>query len=270
MLANAQHKSQAKTKTLRIGSVSYLNAKPLIYGLEHDDQIELGLEVPSKLLDGLREGRFDVALLPVIDYQRMKGLRILPSGGIGCDGETLTVRIFSKVPVQQIRELACDTDSHTSVALARIILAERYQLEPEFVDLSRDTASSCEARLLIGDKVVCDMPRDFAHELDLGAEWKALTGLPFLFAVWMARTDVELGNLPQRLEDAKHAGMEHIDEIVQRHGLSRGWPAAVARRYLSHHMKYDVGPKQLQATRLFYELASKHGVINSPLNDFRF
>src|SRR5439155_5936270 len=109
------------TRKLRIGSVSYLNARPLIYGLDAHPGVELHLEVPSRLLDGLRADRFDVALLPVIDYQRLENLIIIPAGGIGSDGPTLTVRLFSKVPVKQIRSLACDPDSHTSVALARII-----------------------------------------------------------------------------------------------------------------------------------------------------
>ena len=110
-------------KVLRIGSVSYLNAKPLIYGLEEEKDLRVELAVPAKLLEGLRSGAYDVALLPVIDFQRMEGLRVLTSGGIGCDGPTLTVRIFSKAPIEQIKVLACDTDSHTSVALARVILA---------------------------------------------------------------------------------------------------------------------------------------------------
>src|SRR4051812_15728836 len=99
-------------RRIRVGSVSFLNAKPLIYGLERAPEVELSLAVPSRLLDGLRSAALDVALLPVIDYQQMSGLCIVPSGGIGCDGETLTVRIFSKCPVTEIRTLACDTDSH--------------------------------------------------------------------------------------------------------------------------------------------------------------
>src|SRR3954451_22145665 len=116
----------ARRRVLRVGSVSFLNAKPLIYGLESASDVELSLAVPSRLLEGLRSAALDVALLPVIDYQRMPGLRVVPSGGIACDGETLTVRLFSRRPVEQIRRLACDADSHTSVALARVILAERY------------------------------------------------------------------------------------------------------------------------------------------------
>src|SRR5689334_22847691 len=97
----AEARSTAR-RTVRVGSVSFLNAKPLIYGLEHDEAVDLSLEVPSRLLDGMREGRYDVALLPVIDYQRMEGLRLLTAGGIGCDGPTLTVRIFSRVPIEQV------------------------------------------------------------------------------------------------------------------------------------------------------------------------
>jgi chorismate dehydratase len=128
--------------SLCIGSVSYLNAKPLIWGIEREGDVRLLLDVPSRLLAGLREGRFDVALLPVIDYQRMPGLRIVPAGGIGCDGPTLTVRIFSRVPIERIGRLACDTDSHTSVALARVVLAERWGARPVFVDLSLAETSS--------------------------------------------------------------------------------------------------------------------------------
>jgi chorismate dehydratase len=104
--------------------VSFLNAKPLIYGLEEASGVELKLDVPSRLLDGLLQARFDVALLPVIDYQRLPGLKLLTSGGIGCDGPALTVKIFSPVPIEKIATLGCDTESHTSVALARIVLTD--------------------------------------------------------------------------------------------------------------------------------------------------
>src|SRR5262245_5973994 len=93
--------SSPRRPTLRIASVSYLNARPLIYGLETQPDCELLLEVPAKLIDLLRENRADVALLPVIDYQRMDDLCIVPSGGIGSDGETLTVRVFSKTPISR-------------------------------------------------------------------------------------------------------------------------------------------------------------------------
>lgn len=253
-----------KPNVLRIGSVSYLNAKPLIYGLEEEKDLRVELAVPAKLLEGLRDESYDVALLPVIDYQRMEGLRLLSSGGIGCDGPTLTVRIFSQAPVERIKALACDADSHTSVALARVILAEMYGIRPELMDL-RSAPSSMESVLLIGDKVVCEEPRGYPHQLDLGAAWKELTGLPFVFAAWMARKGVELGDLPARLERAKREGLEHVEEIIAEHALGRGWPAEVARKYLMEYLKFDVTERGLEAITRFHELAASHGVIERPL-----
>jgi len=241
---------------LRLGGVSFLNSKPLLYGLDRDPHLQLTLDVPSRLLDGLRDGRFDVALLPVIDYQRMDGLSIVPSAGIGCDGPTLTVRIFSPVPIEKIDSLACDPDSHTSVALARIILAERYGLHPRLGD-------GC-ARLLIGDKVVCNEPAGMDHQLDLGQAWKELTGMPFVFAVWTARDGVHLSDLPGRLAAAKRHGLAHVDEIVKQYAVPSGWPAKLARDYLTSNLQFDIGPRQLRAMERFYELAARHKLIESP------
>ena len=247
---------------MRIASVSYLNARPLIHGLDANQQVQLSLAVPAKLINLLRDGQADVALLPVIDYARLPGLVIVPAGGIGSDGETLTVRIFSRVPTERIRSLACDPDSHTSVALARIILARRYNLRPEFCDLSRANSDDPhQARLLIGDKVVCEEPAGFQHQLDLGGEWKALTGLPFVFAVWMARRGVDTTTLAHLLTRAKQSGLADIESIISRHALPRGWPADQARRYLTEHLSYDVGPRELGAIRRFYELAAEERII---------
>lgn len=256
---------------IRVGSVSFLNAKPLIYGLENLPTVKLSLDVPSRLLAGLVEKRFDVALLPVIDYQRLPGLRILTAGGIGCDGPTLTVRIFSKVPVGQIRALACDTDSHTSIALARIVLAERYGIFPAIHDFDFHARQRRElddsphtARLLIGDKVVCEEPSGFPHQIDLGQAWKELTGLPFVFAAWMARAGVMLGALSHDLQDAKRAGLRHVEKIISTHATPRGWPSEIARRYLTEYLQFDIGVRQLTAIRKFHELAHKHAAIDHP------
>jgi len=198
----------------------------------------------------------------VIDYQRMDDLCIVPSGGIGSDGETLTVRIFSKTPIDRIATLACDTDSHTSVALARIVLAEQFGVRPEFVELSKMDPRGDAARLLIGDKVVCEEPVGFEHQLDLGAAWKSLTGLPFVFACWMTRVGTKLDDLPDQLGRAKQDGLAHIDEIIRQHALPRGWPASLARDYLTEHLQFDIGPRQLEAIRLFHTLAKDHGMTD--------
>jgi chorismate dehydratase len=248
--------------TFRIASVSFLNARPLIHGLDRDPRVRLMLDVPSRLLDLLRDDRADVALLPVIDYQRLDGLTIIPAGGIGSDGATLTVRIFSRVPVDQIRSLACDPDSHTSVALARIILDRRHDLRPEFSDLSRATDDPTQARLLIGDKVVCEEPLGFPHQLDLGEAWKSLTGLPFVFATWMARsTTPDLPKLHRILSDAKCRGLAEIGDIIRDHAEPRGWPHALARDYLTKHLQFHVGDRELESIRTFHRFAAEAGLI---------
>jgi chorismate dehydratase len=252
------------TNTLRVGSVSFLNAKPLIYGLAEDRTVALKLAVPSQLLSGLEHDQFDVALLPVIDYQRLDKLVLVPSGGIGSQGETLTVRIFSKKPINQIRTLACDTDSHTSVALARVILADKYHVQASFSDLRDDAAESTDARLLIGDKVVCEEPLGFDHQLDLGQAWRELTGLPFVFAIWTARAGVDLHDLPQRLIQAREQGMQHIGEIVEHHALSRGWPADLATQYLTSNLNFEISDIQLKAIETFHEACARHKIIPSP------
>lgn len=261
--------SDPRPAPLRVGSVSFLNAKPLIYGLETNDAISLVLDVPSRLLGGLQSHQLDVALLPVIDYQRLSGLRMLTCGGIASDGPTLTVRIFSPEPISQLTTLACDTDSHTSIALARILLAEVYGMRPRFIDLDQDGTSDSSARLLIGDKVVCAEPKNMPHQLDLGEAWKRMTGLPFVFALWMARSEVDLGDLPRQLDIARREGMNHVEQIIQAHALPRGWALDTARRYLTEHLQFEIGPRHIEAIRLFHQLSHQHGVIEHEPWDLR-
>ena len=258
---------QPVTQMLRIGSVSYFNSKPLIYGLDTFDDLDLKLAVPARLIDGLRDASYDIALLPVIDYQRLDHLCLVPSGGIGCDGPTLTVRIFSKKPIDQIETLACDTESHTSVALARVILAESFGRTPRFVELNaradgqRDATAEPDAKLLIGDKVVCEEPLGYAHQLDLGHAWRELTGLPFVFAIWTARRGIDLRDLPERLVTAREEGLKHVGELVSRYAIPRGWPPGMALQYLTVYLKFSIAEPQLKAIELFHHLAAKHGVI---------
>ncbi|HEV2296843.1 MAG TPA: MqnA/MqnD/SBP family protein [Tepidisphaeraceae bacterium] len=252
--------------TLRLGSVSFVNARPLIYGLEQRPDVRLTLDVPANLLDGLRASRFDLALLPVIDYQRMEGLQVLPAAGIGSDGQTLTVRIFSRTPIERISTLACDADSHTSVALARIVLARAYGLRPEFVELKRNRGAGAghDAQLLIGDKVVCESPAGYPHQLDMGAAWKDLTGMPFVFAAWMGPAAAISAFADETLRRAKRQGLAHVDEIVQRYAVPRGWPAETAREYLTRHLQFDIGEPQLEAIRAFHRFAAEEGIIPNP------
>lgn len=249
---------------IRVDSVAFINSRPLIRGLDREPSVALTMAVPSRLIDGLREGRTDVALLPVIDYQRLPSLRIVPASCIGCFGPTLTVRLFCKVDPRRVTRVACDTDSHTSVALARVIFAKLYGVRPEFVDLPEAADADDEARLLIGDKVICEPPAGFPIQIDLGEAWRELTGLPFVFAIWCARPGVALDGLPRLLHETMRRGLREVDAIVAADAVERGWPPAIARQYLTEYLKFDVGPRQLEAIDRFHAYAEELGIIPSP------
>ncbi|HEY0010081.1 MAG TPA: menaquinone biosynthesis protein [Tepidisphaeraceae bacterium] len=255
---------------LRISSVGFFNATPLVYGLTDDPALRLRFAVPSELLSDLEQKRADVALLPVIDFQRLDGLRVIPVGGIACDGPTLTVRLFSKTPINQTTRLAADTDSHTSVVLARVLLDRLYGLRPQIVPLDQAADLPGETRLLIGDKVVCQEPQGFPHQLDLGQAWKEMTGHPFVFAVWMARDGVELGDLPQRLTRAREQGLQHVNELIERFAVPRGWPVETARLYLTSYLQFSITPRHIQAIELYHKLAYGTGTLNQPPTPLRF
>jgi chorismate dehydratase len=239
---------------LRVASVAYVNAKPLVEGLA--EVCDLSFEVPSRLLGRMQDETADVGLLPTIDLLQLDRPVIVPSGGIGCDGPTLTVRLFAKRPLETVTSLAVDPDSHTSVALSRIIFKRRFGFLPHYLPLSRRTGGDDEALLLIGDKVITEEPADYRHQLDLGLAWKELTGRPFVFAVWAARRGVDLGDLPDQLTAARQRGMSRIDQLVRDHAVPAGWPADVARRYYTSYLRYDIGPDQLEAIDHFHKLAA--------------
>ncbi|MEM9416135.1 MAG: menaquinone biosynthesis protein [Planctomycetota bacterium] len=262
------------TRTRRVGCVSYLNATPLISGLEREPGVEVRVDVPSALLGDLLQGEVELALCPVIDYFRAeKPLAIVPVGGIGCDGPTLTVRLYSKVPVEQITTLHADTDSHTSVALVQVLLRELFDAAPRMVDYcARESvaegkiAQAPESVLLIGDKVVTGSPLAVAypHQLDLGEAWHRLTGLPFVFAIWMARQGAELGTLPTVLADRLEKNLPQVVVLAEQSAKRHGWPVDLAEHYMRDVLRYRVGPRELEAIVRFGELAHRHGLIDKP------
>lgn len=256
---------------LNVGCVSFLNSKPLIDGFETlGGRARLRLDVPARLLGGLESGAVDLALCPIIDYFRSREpLMLVPVGGICCDGPTLTVRLFSRVPIQQVAAVHADADSHTSVALLRVLMSKLYGLRPELIDYDAgrplDGDAAPEAMLLIGDKVVTASPPAilYPHQLDLGEAWRRLTGLPFVFAAWQARLDADLGDLPERLRDLRDRNLTRIDAIVDTHAHAHGWPVTLAREYLGRILRYAVGPRELAAVERFAELAAELGVIDN-------
>jgi chorismate dehydratase len=263
--------SRAASRALRVGCVSFINAKPLIEGLGDDGTCDVAFDVPSRLLEDLQAGEVDVALCPVIDFFKSETpLEIVPVGGIGCEGPTLTVRVFSQVPLSKIETVHADTDSHTSVMLMRVLLARKFGLRPKLIDYhAREHVAGHRlvelpgTMLLIGDKVVTDSPAAvrYPHQLDLGEAWNEMTGLPFVFAVWMTRPGTDLGDLPRRLEQQRLANATRIKAITDRYAGPHGWPADLAEEYLGRLLRYGVGGRELEAIERFGAMAHELGLL---------
>lgn len=251
-----------KVQPWRLGVVSFLNSRPLIYGLDTDPRVSLRFEVPSALASLLDLGEVDAALVPIIDVLiRRRAWRILSDACIGCDGETLTVRVFSTVPPQQVRQLHVDGDSHTSVALARLLWRELYDVDLQIVPWQGQPADEARAVLLIGDKVVTQRPAGFDTETDLGAAWKTLTGLPFVFAVWAAPMHIDAASLASVLNAARDAGVAQAESIAETLGPHMGWPVAVAKRYLTQRLRYRLTPRARQGMEHFLRLAKQQALV---------
>ena len=270
----------------RLGAVSFLNAKPLIDGLDQRPDVELVLDVPSKLPALLDSGAVDAALVPIIDVIRSEGrYAVISDACIGCDGETMTVRIFSQVPPDRITRLRADTDSHTSVALARVIFGELYDraliIEP--FDARRESLDESQAVLLIGDKVVDSGRSGYAYEMDLGGAWRAHTGLPFVFAVWARRSEelrVKSSELAGDVDDpsslltlhselatllstARNRGVENASRIAETMGPPLGWTAEQARRYLTRCLTFTIDARAVEGADLFAQHCAALGLANS-------
>ena len=262
----------AQESRVKVGAVSFLNTKPLIYPLLDDSQspggeaIELSLAVPSRLATELKDGDLDVGLIPIIEYFRADiGYRIIRDISICSRGPVLSIQLFSRVPIPAIRSVALDTSSRSSRALVQIVLAEKYKLHPDFrscpptIDPQK---ADTDAVLLIGDAALKRLGAT-DYTVDLGAEWSALTGLPFVYACWVAREDVELGQVPQTLLNAKEDGVRRIPEIVRIESQSLGFSESLCRDYLTKHIFYDLGNSEIAGLKKFYELAVKHDLAQS-------
>ncbi len=252
-----------------IGAVGYLNALPLIHGMENDPGIRLIRHVPSALLQPLESGLIDVALCPVIDFQRCTHeLVIVPSGAIGSRARTLTVRVFSRRPLEEVSSVAVDGDSHTSVALMQIIFSRLFDRMPALVPLTQAQPvaqnAAIEAALLIGDKVVTREPsaRDFPVQLDLGQAWRDLTGQPFVFATWMAHVGNDLGELPQILRVTRDRNMGNLEGLTPGWAKAHAWPAELALTYLRDLLDFEAGAAQLRSMELFWSECAALSLID--------
>jgi chorismate dehydratase len=239
--------------TPRIGCVSYLNSRPLVFGLE--DQVEFA--VPSVLAKQLREGKLDVALVPVAEYLENPRYQIIPGIGIGCCGSVRSVYLAHRKPISELKTVALDPASKTSNLLVQVILKEFFQVMPSFVT----AGDSIESQLAIGDDALLKLDKfiqDGWEILDLGEIWKKKTGLPFVFAFWAVRDGVNALPYIELLTRAKADGLKNFEKIITTEKIV---PHNIAREYLSRNICYDLGADEVKGLREFQRLCVRHGLI---------
>lgn len=251
-------------RRIRIGAVSYLNTKPLVFGL---DQLapfaQVEYDLPSRLSTGLAAGRFDVALIPSVEYFREPSYTVVSDACIACRGPVLSVKLFSRVPFSRIRTLALDEGSRTSAALVRILLKERFDVAPATQPLPIGTQANfttTDAVLLIGDRAIQPPQAEFVAEWDLGEEWCRWAELPFVFAMWVAREGVETVELAEALEKARDAGLQNLLPIAEREAPVVGLSTEACLSYLRDNLYFYLGPREQQGLELFREHAVRLGL----------
>jgi predicted solute-binding protein len=245
-------------------AVSYLNTVPLVWGLQHSpnpdlrDTFDLRFALPSACADQLATGQADIGIVPVIEMAR-QGLEYFPDTGIACHGPVRSILLISKVPFKEIRVLATDAGSRTSAMLAQVILAERFGVRPQVFSHPADLAEmlgKADAALLIGDAALRVDPATLPYEtLDLGAEWIAMTGLPMVFAVWAGRKEIIREAHGQVFLESLRYGLAHMDDMVAAEAAARQFSPDVVRRYLTHHIVFELGEKDYEGMRLYIEHA---------------
>jgi chorismate dehydratase len=254
--------------TVRIGAVSYLNTRPLVFGLEQvrDSRYELSYDVPSVLSSRLAAGELDAALLPVVELARIPGLVVVPGLAIGSFGNCRSVLLIARKPLDEIRSIALDPESRTSNALVRVLCAEAWGIGPRFVPGPRDLELALmehDAVVRIGDKALFEPvpPGTVAH--DLGGAWTAATGLPFVYAVWA----VQMGVLDRDLYTALHASRRAGDAVMAAIAEDYTWNGKrfpeTAFAYLTEAMRYRFGGPELEAVKRFLASAARVGVIEA-------
>ncbi len=255
-------------KKKRLGAVSFLNTKPLIYGIENNlfpHNFDLVKAIPSALAVDLNAGKLDVALIPSIAYAKNSpSLRIVPECGIIAHGAVNSIRLYFNRDLRSIRRVALDISSMTSVVLTKIILAERYEIKPEFIAAKPDIEKMlavADAALVIGDTALFKTESAGVNYLDLAEEWHDMTGLPFVFAVWAGKPGALTLDDVQAIISSKNLGLDNIDAVCRAAAAEYGADFNLVRTYLTDNVQFDLGEQEIAGMRHYFELAYYHGAL---------
>jgi chorismate dehydratase len=268
---------------VRLGAVRYLNARPLICGLDGPGRFTLRYDVPSECARLLHAGAIDVGLIPSIEYWRGADYRMVPGPAVVSRGRVASVLLYSTRPVSDIRSIALDISSRTSVALVRVLCARLFRIQPAFQmrppDLDGMLADS-DAALIIGDEALlvewrrgaADVSREsgvIEARVDLGEAWTAMTGLPFVYAFWAGRPGSLTGADVDVLQQARDEGVRRSGEIAREYFAEHPEHQAAGARYLRDNISYDLGDEERAGLQLFHRYAAELGLVE-PGGGLRF
>jgi chorismate dehydratase len=279
-------------KKLRISIVQYLNTAPLVLGFTDGPlrgKYDLSFTVPSKCAEDLRAGRADVAIIPAIEYQRIDNLVVLPDMSIASKRQVRSLLLVSKKPVREVRSLALDRSSRSTQALTRILCAEKWAIAPNFIEAAPNLAEmlmQSDASLLIGDpalrislgiekdsrpgaegETICPAAQlgitssELLYVYDVVGEWRSLTGLPAVLAVWAARRDVATPDVAADFIASRDFGLAHISEIAFDAARELELPAPALESYLCRNIDFSLDAENLSGLHLYYEYAAQLGLI---------
>lgn len=242
----------------KLGVVSYLNSLPLYQTLLDEGAVEVVRVVPAKLAGMLDAGECDAALMPIVDHLRGHGDGIVSDACIGADGFVRSVMLFSKVPVEEVRSVAADISSHTSVALLRVLFRDLFHIDPEWKDAAPNLdamLSEADAALIIGDPALeAYLNSGKLYVTDLATAWKQLAGLPFVFAAWTAREGLsaeQKAELGRVLSEARDLGTTQVPALAVQHARGGLLTAEVIESYLSEAIRFQITESYAQAIQEF-------------------
>ncbi len=254
---------------IRVGSVNYLNCRPLVHHLadDSDSPFTVRFDPPAVCASLLDDGAIDLGMIPAIAYADRPTDCVVPGVSIASEGPVASVALFTRKPVAEIRTVALDTSSRSSVALTRILCARKFEIAPTFARHAPDLASMLaahDAALLIGDAALFVDHRALgAEKIDLGQAWTEWTGLPFVWAFWAGRAEAVSPAAVRRLQETKEAGVRSSDAIADAYVAAMPQYREVARQYLRENIMFDLSDRMLDGLRAYYREARAIGVIAS-------
>lgn len=242
---------------IKVGAVSYLNTKPLIYGFEQGgmkDEIDLVIDYPANIAGYLQQDKIDVGLVPVAILPTLKSYHIISDYGIACDGAVASVCLFSEVPVTEIKSIFLDYQSKTSVALLKILLKEHWKISPELIEGNNNFVmeiGGTAAGLVIGDRALIQRQHS-KFTYDLGLAWKELTGLPFVFAAWVSNKPLP-ESFCKAFNETTKIGLTHIKAIV----AANPFDSFDLEDYYNNFIKFPINSRMHEALTLFLNKLNK-------------